>query len=160
LSGWIYGTVLPIAEIHTTSLSRIEFMFSHLAALSLIAGFLAGLVNARFRHRVAQYVWTIPTGILLYNLATFTPQVLTQDRLAAAVHYYFGGGFLVPEYHSWKEFWSMMRGNPDMARGFEQAQVTGPLYSAVAYSLAAWICLHTSLDKKFVRKFEEWEYAR
>src|SRR5215831_17733469 len=74
LSGWIYGSVLPIAEIHTTSLSRIEFMFSHLAALSLIAGFLAGLVNARFRHRVAQYVWTIPTGILLYNLATFTPQ--------------------------------------------------------------------------------------
>jgi hypothetical protein len=96
LAGWTRGRMLPLLEIRTTSSSQFEFLFSHLLAFSFVPAFLAGLVNARFKHRVAQFVWLVPAAILAYKLATFpAPSVLQSHQLSAAFHQYFGGGFRI-----------------------------------------------------------------
>ncbi len=158
LAGWTRATLLPLLD-HPTSSGRFEFLFSHILAFSFIPAFLAGLINARFKHKAAQFVWLVPAAILAYKFATFPAPSAFQSQFPAAFHQYFGGGFAVPEYHSWEEFWSIASSH-DVTRGMVQLKFTAPFYAGAGYSLAAWIGLRTEVNRKVAEKVRRWEESR
>jgi|SRR5215469_1232269 len=140
LAGWTRGVLLPLLHYPTTS-STFQFFFSHLIAFSFVPAFLTGLANARFKHRVAEYVWLVPVAVLTYKFATFPAPSVFQSRFDAAVHQYFAGGFLISEYHDWHEFWSIVASNSDTLRGMAQLRYTAPVYAGIGYSIAAWLAV-------------------
>ena len=158
LAGWTWGKLLPILQ-HPTSSGRFEFLFSHILAFSFVPTFLFGMINAKFKHKAAQFVWFVPAAILAYEFATFPTTSVFQSHFPAAFHQYFGGGFLIPEYHDWHEFWSIA-GSYDMTRGMAQLKFTAPFYAGVGYSLAAWIGRRTDLNRRIVEKVTMWEESR
>jgi hypothetical protein len=160
LAGWTHGTLLPLLTQHPTSSSRSEFLYSHLLALSFVPAFLAGLVNARFKHTAAQFVWVVPALVLAYKFATFPAPSIWQSQLHAAFHQYFAGGFAIGEFRDWREFWNIYESNSDMRRGMAQVTYTAPFYAGAAYSVAAWIGHRTDLNRKFDEKVETWERSR
>jgi hypothetical protein len=160
LAGWTRGWLLPFLRIKTSSSSAMEFLFSHVLLFSFVPAFLAGLINARFHHRVAQFVWLVPAAILAYKLATFPAPSVLQSQLSAAFHQYFGGGFLIREFRDWHDFWSIVDSNPDMARGLAQMTFTAPFYAGVGYSVAAWIGRRTDLNRKVAEKVKRWEQSK
>ena len=159
LAGWTRERLLPFLRQPTSS-GGFEFLFSHLFAFSFIPAFFSGLMNARFRHKVAEYVWLVPTTILVYKFATFAAPSVLQSHFSGAFHEYFGGGFLIPEYRDWREFWSIAGSNPDMARGMIQLKFTAPFYAGVGYSVAAWIAGRTKLNRKVAEKSKKWQESR
>jgi hypothetical protein len=158
LAGWTRGRLLPLLQMPSKSSSGFEFLFSHLFVFSFVPAFLAGLVNARFKHKVAEFVWVVPTTILAYKLITF-PAVTSvfQSPSSSAFHHYFGGGFLIPESRDWQDFWRIARSNPDMMRGMSQVSFTAPFYAGLAYSAAAWVSLRTGANRKVIERVKEWE---
>jgi hypothetical protein len=148
LAGWIQGWLLPMLRVHSSS-SRLEFLFSHLLAFSSLPAFLAGLINARFRHRAAQFVWLVPAVVLAYKLVTYSASgsVFYSRPFWSRFDYYFGGGFSIPEFHSWQGLFGMAS-DPDITRGMAQLSYTAPFYAGVAYSLAAWIALRPDLHRR------------
>jgi hypothetical protein len=159
LAGWTRGTLLPLLQ-HPTSSGSFQFFFSHILAFSTIPAFLTGLANARFKHKAAQFVWLVPALILAYKFATFPAPSVFQRQFPAAFHHYFGGGFIIPEFRDWHEFWSIVGSNSDMTRGMAQLQFTAPFYAGVAYSVAAWIGLRTELSRRVSERVKRWEQSR
>ena len=159
LAGWTRGTLLPLLQ-HPTASGSFEFLFSHILAFSFIPAFLSGLVNARFKHRAAQFVWLVPAVILAYKFATFPASSVLQSQFPAAFHQYFGGRFLIPEFRNWHELFSIAGSNSDMTRGMAQLQFTAPFYGAIGYSVAAWIGRRTELSQKVKEKVTVWERSR
>jgi len=127
-----------------SSAGDFQFAFTYLLAFSAIPAFLVGLVNAKFRHRTALFVWIVPVAVLGYKFVTF-PTSLFQSHFQTAFHHYFGGNFLIPEYHSYRELFESFVSNPDMQRGIDQEQITAPAYAGIAYSFAAWIGMRMGL---------------
>jgi hypothetical protein len=158
LAGWTHGTLLPLLH-HPHSSGRFAFFFSHLLAFSFIPAFLSGLVNARFNHRAAQFVWLVPAVILAYKFVTFPAASVFQSQFSAAFHQYFGGDFLIPEAHNFQELFSL-GSNADEWRGMAQLQFTAPFYAGVAYSVAAWIGLRTQLSRKVAEGMKKLEESR
>jgi hypothetical protein len=138
LAGWTRDTLLPILH-HPTPSGRFQFLFSHILELSFIPGFALGFINARFRRKAPQFVWLIPAAILAYKFVTFPSPSVFQGRIASAFHQYFGREFVMPEFRSWQELYSIATSDSDMTRGMAQLRFTGPVYASVAYSVAAWI---------------------
>ncbi len=158
LAGWTHGTLLPQLQ-HPTSSGRFEFFFSHIFAFSFIPAFLSGLVNARFKHKAAQFVWLVPAAILVFKFATFPAPSVFQSQFSAAFHQYFGSGFVIPESRDFQDLFSTAS-NPDMWRGMAQHQFTAPFYAGVAYSAAAWIALKIELSRKVAEGVKKWEQSR
>jgi hypothetical protein len=158
LAGWTRGEVLPLLQ-HPTSSGKFEFLFSHIAAFSFIPAFLSGLINARFKHKAAQFVWLVPAALLAYKFATFPAPSVLQSQFPAAFHHYFGGGFMVPEFRNWQDLFSIA-GSHDMTRGMAQLKFTAPFYAGVGYSLAAWIGRRTELNRKVNERVKRWEESR
>lgn len=162
LAGWTHGTLLPLLE-HPSSSSYFEFFYSHLLIFSVIPAFVSGLLfNLKWKQRVAEFVWLVPTAILLYKFYKFSDTSSVFQRqssapLLLAFHHYFSSDFLIAEYRDWTEFWQIVRSNPDMLRGMDQFQFTAPFYAGVAYSVAAWIALRTRLDEVVITKVKQWE---
>ena len=138
LAGWTRNTLLPILQ-HPTPSGRFQFFFSHLLEFSFIPAFVLGLINARFKRKASQFVWMIPAAILAYKFVTFPSPSVFQRGFAAAFHEYFGRGFVIPEFWTWRELYSIAATNSDMTRGMAQLRFTGPFYAGIAYSVAAWI---------------------
>ncbi len=159
LAGWTHATLLPLLH-HPASSSRFEFLFSHIVAFSFVPAFLSGLINARFKHKAAQFVFIVPAAILAYKFATFPAPSVLQSQFPAAFHQYFRGGFLIPEFRDWHEFWSMTAGSYDLTRGMAQLRYTAPFYAGVGYSLAAWMGRRYELDRKVKERVERWEESR
>jgi hypothetical protein len=159
LARWTRDTLLPLLQ-HPSSSSRFNFLYSHLFAFSFVPGFIAGLVNSRFKHKAAQFVWLIPAVILAYKFSTFAAPSVLQSQFSAAFHQYFGGGFMIPEFRNWHELLSMAGSISDMARGRAQTNFTAPLYAGVGYSVSAWIGLRTELNRRIAEKITSWEEAR
>ena len=161
LAGWTYGQVLPTLQIPTTS-SVYEFEFSHVLTFSVGPALLTGLVNARFKPKSALWVWVVPTGVLVYKLATFSSShsVLYTAPSSPIWHYSFGGEFLIPQFHSWRDFWTAAGSNPDMARGMAQLTFTAPFYAGLAYSLAAWLSMRWDLTGMVATKVEQLEESK
>jgi hypothetical protein len=166
LAGWTRDTLLPLLQ-NPTSSSKFEFFFSHIFAFSFGPALLVGLSNARFKHKVAEFVWLVPAVILAYKFFTYstgTSVLQGESRTAlSAFHQYFGGGFRISEYRNWDEFWTMVASNPDMPRGMAQLTFTAPFYAGIGYSVGAWVGLRTELDRKIVekvRRWEKWKFGR
>jgi hypothetical protein len=160
LSAWTRGTLLPFLQ-HPTSSSGFEFLFSHILALSFIPALVAGLANARFKHKVAWFVWLVPAAILTYKFLTFPTPSVFQSQFAAAWHQYFGGGFSIADFRgSAREFLMFVGSNPGIRRGLEQLNVTAPFYAGLGYSLAAWVGQRASLADKLAEKVKLWEDSR
>lgn len=167
LAGWTRNTLLPILQTPASSSGRFEFLFSHIFAFSFAPALLVGLSNARFKHKVAEFVWLVPAVILAYKFFTYSTgtSVLQGESWAAlsAFHQYFGGGFLVPEFGNWNQLWTIVGSNPDMRRGLAQLNFTAPFYAGIGYSVGAWIGMRTELDRKIVekvRRWEKWKFGR
>jgi hypothetical protein len=158
LAGWTRGTLLPLLQLPASS-GRFEFLFSHVFAFSFIPAFLLGMINAKFKHKAAQFVWVVPAAILAYKFSTFPAPSVWQSQFPAAFRQYFGGGFLVPEYGNWDEFWSIAA-SYDVTRGMVQLKFTAPFYAGIGYSLAAWIGRRTDLNRKIAEKVTKWEESR
>jgi hypothetical protein len=166
LAGWTRNVVLPLIQVPTSS-SSFEFVFSHIFAFSFVPALFAGLTNASFKHKAAQYVWLVPAIVLAYKFATFpTPMRSVLDNapsfpnFSGAFHEYFGRDFLIGEYRDWGEFWRMVSGNPDMIRGMTQLRVTAPFYAGIGYCLAACVALRFRVHQKFVEHLKAWEQSR
>jgi hypothetical protein len=99
------------------------------------------MINVRFQHKAAQFVWIVPTVILVYKIATFTDVFVLQGPLGGPLHQYFGTTFSVPEATNWREFWNIVS-SPDMLRGRAQREFTAPFYAGIGYSLAALVSRH------------------
>lgn len=159
LSGWIRGTLLPLLQQPTAS-SSFEFLFSHIFVFSFAPAFAVGLINARFKHKVAQFVWVVPTVILAYKFLTFPSPSVFHSQFSSAFHQYFGGGFMIPEFRDWHQFWTLVGSNSDMMRGKAQLDFTAPFYAGIGYSLAAWMGRRTDLSRKVSEKMKGWEDSR
>jgi len=166
LAGWT-KRALFFLQVPTSS-GSFQFLFSHILAFSFVPAFFTGFVNARLKHRVAQFVWIVPTVILAYKFLVFSapPKSVFQstfslapyrNQFSLAFHQYFGGGFLIREFQDWADFWSIVRTNPDMTRGMAQLSYTAPFYAGVGYSLAAWIGLRTELHRMVAERVKQWE---
>ena len=138
LAGWIWS-VLPYFNLPRSG-SSLQFLSNHLLILSVVPAFLTGLLNSRYRHSVAQFVWILPAIILAFKLMTFPEKAsVFQSSAWPAFHYYFGGKFLIGEFHSWREFYEIIFSpNPDIRRSLAQQRFTAPLYAGIAYSFAIW----------------------
>lgn len=155
LAGWTKASLLPLLKMPTES-SSFQFLFSHIFEFSFIPAVIAGLANGRFKHKAAQYVWLVPTIVLVYEFATYpTPPRSVLDgsssffsTFAAAFHQYFSGGFLIREYYDWHDFWQLVGSNPDMTRGMTQLKFTAPFYASIGYCLAAWSAVRFQVPPK------------
>jgi hypothetical protein len=167
LAGWTRTSLLPFVNGPTSS-SSFQFYFSHIFEFSFIPALIAGLANARFKHKAAQYVWLVPTIVLAYRFVTFPiPPRSALDsassvfpEFSAAFHQYCGGGFLIREYGDWGDFWRMVSSTSDMTRGMTQLRFTAPFYASVGYCLAAWIALRFHVHQKLVERVKAWEQRR
>jgi hypothetical protein len=156
---WTRDTLLPRLQ-HPSSSGRFEYLYSQLFVFGLIPRFVAGLVNARFRHKAAQFVWLLPAVILAYKFRMFPSPSVLQGQGSAAFHQYFAGGFTIPDFRNWHEFLSIAGSNSAMARGRAQTNFTAPVYAGIGYSLAAWIGLRTELNRKPAERVTTWEESR
>ena len=158
LAGFFHGRLLPFVQHHAPAASSFQFAFSHLFAFSFWPATAVAFVYAQwFRHRVALFVWVIPVALLAYKFATF-PVTIFQSHFDAAFHQYFGGGFIIPEWHSYKELFDLVGSNPDMPRGMEQLRYSAPAYAGVGYAIGTWLALRFHIDaleklKPTVRSF-------
>ena len=159
-AGWTYRNLFSALQIHTRR-SSLEFLYTHLLFFSFVPAFLTGLVNARFKHRVAEFVWIVPTLVLLYKLVTFPEMgsVLVHTSSWPALHEYFGGGFLIAEFHNWTQY-AQLFSNPDMLRGMTQRTFTAPFYGGVAYSLAAMIGRRNPALQIVLQRFTQSEHSQ
>lgn len=157
LAGWTRGTLLPLLQYPISS-GRFEFFFSPIFAFSFIPAFLCGLINARFKHKAPQFVWPVPAAILAHEFATLPARPVFQSQFSAAFHQYFGG-FLVPEYHNWQDFWSIAVSN-DVTRAMAQLKFTAPFYAGIGYSVAVWLGLRTQLNRKVAEEAKRWKESR
>ncbi len=109
LAALIYNTVRPALHMPSSD-GHFQFVFSHLLLLSTVCGFAGGLVTAKYNHRIAHCVWIVPLAVLVYKFSTF-PSGVFENQCAVAFHHYLGGGFLIPEFHTYQEMFSMARTN-------------------------------------------------
>jgi hypothetical protein len=159
LAVWTHGTLLPLLREPSSSTSS-EFLFSHLLAFSFVPAFTVGLINARFKHKVAQFVWLVPTVILFFKFLSFRSTSVLHSQLSLAFHHYFGGGFLIPEFRDWHDFWTTVGSNSDLKRAMAQLSFTAPFYAGIGYSVATWIGRRTNLIRKVSEKVKYWEDSR
>jgi len=132
-AGWTGGTLLPLLG-HAPVNRHFEFFFSHLLAFSFIPAFVAGFVNARFRHAVAEFVWVVPCAILAYRIAIYahTSSVLySSSGIPQGFYHYFDSEFSIPSYSDYKEMFQSFSGNPDVFRGLDQLHYTAPFYASL-----------------------------
>lgn len=165
LAGWTYHTFLPLLQIRPSASSHFEFLFSNLVIFSLLPSFLIAILTSRFRNKSTVFVWTVPAAVLAYKIVTYGSAFAESNSVfgsghPSALHYYFGTDFVISEYHSWREFWDIVGTNPDMLRGLAQLKFTAPFYAGIGYSLSAWICLRSGVDRKIADRLKRWEEDR
>jgi|GEM_PF-1938760 len=164
LAGWVNRTLLPFLGDAASS-SSLSLLFNHLFAFACVPAFIAGLVNAKLKHKAAEFVWIVPAVVLVYEIIVFqgTSSVLDQNRFLA-FHYYFGSTFLLPDAHThgWgsKTHWEAVRTSSDVIRALAQMKFTAPFYAGSAYSLASWISIRTELSRRVGEGVSSWKERR
>jgi hypothetical protein len=153
LAGRVYEWVLPLVEHHRPTMSSLQFAFSHLFLFSFLPAMLIAFIYSLwFPHRVALFVWIVPVVILAYKIVVFPASTL-EDHWAAAFHQYFGGEFIIGEFHNYQELFQLY-GSSDVARGMQQLNFTAPVYAAVGYGLGAWVGIR-SAGSQFAAAFRK-----
>lgn len=141
---WLIRTINPTLQQTT------QFVFSHLIAFSVIPSFVVGLIiNAKFRHKVAEYIWVVPVVLLAYEFffhgPGIYPTMLADSDFSKALHYFFGEGLqnnVTNPYADW-------------SRVLTQVWFTMPAYGAIAYSVGAFLGMNPKSRwlQKFMEKF-------
>jgi|SRR3974390_2576035 len=141
LAGRVHDTVLPLIQHRPPAESSFQFLFSHLLLFSTVPALVVGFAYAQwYSHRVALFVWAVPLVLLIYKFFTF-PTPVFENHFAVAVHEYFGGGFVIGEFRSYRELFALAAGS-EMRRGMQQLNFTAPLYAAIGYSVGTWLGMH------------------
>ena len=139
----IYEWGLPLIEHHSPTVSSLQFAFSHLFLFSFFPAILIAFIySVWFPHRVALFVWIVPVVILACKIVVF-PASTFENHWAVAFHEYFGGGFIIGEFHSYQELFRLY-GSSDIARGMQQLTFTAPVYAAFGYGIGAWIGMRSA----------------
>jgi len=115
-----------------------KFLFSHLLAFSIIPAFVVGLViNAKFRHKAANYIWIVPVVVLAYEFVFYGPGIyptmLGDSDFPRAFHFFFGGGLPT----------DLTNLHGDWHRVYTQVRFTMPAYAAIAYSFGAFLGMNS-----------------
>jgi hypothetical protein len=138
LAGRVHDTVLPLIQQRSPADSSFQFAFSHLLFFSVFPALIVGFAYAQwYPHRVALLVWIVPLVILAYQFLTF-PTAVFENHFAAAFHEYFGGEFVIGEFHNYRELFTLAA-SPDMRRGMQQLDFTAPVYAGIGYSVGTWL---------------------
>ena len=137
LAGLFYEWIRPIL-LPTNADTSFQFFFSNIFTFTFVPAFLTGLINTKYRHRVACFIWVVPALVLGYKFVTF-PTTAFQNHFEAAFHHYFAGGFMIGEWRNNKELFEVVGSNSDTWRGMDQWHVTGPFYAGMGYSIAAFV---------------------
>lgn len=131
-------TILPSVNgrPHQTIL---EFVFSHLFALGVIAGLIAGTSSARFlRHGIVRFVWVIPVAALVLVFVIFAPgmypTMIWESDFKQAFRYFFGSDFRFYEDDIVMQAYQVLR-------LFRQLHFAVPAYVGATYSFGAWLSL-------------------
>ena len=135
LAAQVHNVILPLLRLPSSE-GRFEFAFNHLLLFSLLCGLFSGVIAATENHRPAHFVWIVPAIVLVYKFTTY-PASVFENHTAVAFHHYLGGGFLIPEFHSYQEMFAGW--NSDYARGLDQTRFTAPLYVSIAYACASLV---------------------
>jgi hypothetical protein len=156
LAGQIHDFWLPLLQTPSTE-SSFQFLFAHLLPLSIFSGSVGGLVTSGYRHSAARYVWIVPVAVLAYKFAAF-PSGVFESHFHAASQHYFAGGFLIGEFHNYRELFQIVGSSHDATRGLDQLEVTAPAYVAISYSGTNWIAMRLNLRlpgvEAVIAKFE------
>ena len=95
--------------------------------------------------------------VLAFKFAAF-PSGVFESHFHAAFQHYFAGGFLIGEYHNYRELFQIVGSNHDTTRGLDQLEVTAPAYVAISYSGTNWIAMRLNLRlpgvEAVIAKFE------
>jgi hypothetical protein len=134
LIGQFHDRILPLLGMSPDA-SRFQFAFNHLLLFGVVCGLCSGIIVAGYNHRAAQFVWAVPAAILAFKFITF-PSSLFANHVSLAFHHYLAGGFLIPEFHSYREMFAGW--SPDYERGLDQVRFTLPVYVSTAYGCASW----------------------
>ena len=138
LAGRVHDTLLPLIQQRPPAESSFQFAFSHLLFFSFFPALIVGFAYAQWwPHRVALFVWAVPFVILAYKFFAF-PVGVFENRFVVAFHEYFGSGFVIGEFHSYRELFALAT-SPEMRRGMQQLNFTAPLYAGIAYSIGTWL---------------------
>ena len=142
LSNFVHDVVYPVLLRRPPGSSSWQFFFSHLFVFSFLPALIAGFVNSKWLpHKIARFVWTIPTTILIVVFvlsASAGNGLFVENDIQQAFYNFFGGNFVIPgEYHATRELLKDFLHNPDLLRGFEQFKITVPMYVGLAYSVGA-----------------------
>lgn len=150
--------IMPRLLGHDSTFSGMQFLFSHLLALSFLPGLVIGLVNGNFRRKLAIFVWIVPAAVLAYKLLTFSSSVsvLDHSQSFAVLQHFFGSDLAVPEGHTSQSF-LLSASYQDVQRALDQFQFTAPFYVGVGYSIGIWISVRTQLMARTQRAFRNWE---
>src|SRR5437667_12150786 len=106
LAGQIHDFWLPLLQTPSSE-SSFQFLFAHLLLLSILSGTVTGLATSRYRHSAACYIWIVPVAVLAYKFAVF-PSGIFESHFHAAFHHYFAAGFLIGEYHNYRELFQIV----------------------------------------------------
>ena len=147
----VYMAVYGLTRgINPTPRQEMQFIISHLISFSVIPAFVVGLlINAKFRHKAAEYIWIIPVVLLAYEFffhgPGIYPTMLGDSDFPRALHYFFGGGLPT----------DLTSVDADLSRVFIQIWFTMPVYGAIAYSVGAFLGMNprNRALQKFMEKF-------
>jgi hypothetical protein len=91
------------------------------------------VINAKFRHKAAQYIWIVPVVMLalqfIFHGPGMYPAMLGDSDFRKAFHFFFGRG-LPTDVTNWRADWY---------RVYAQVRFTVPAYGALAYSFGAFL---------------------
>ena len=150
VAGRVHDTLLPLIQQHSPTESSFEFVFSHLLLLSFFPAIVVGFAYAQwYPHKVALFVWIVPLAILVYKFCTF-PTSAFENHFTVAFHEYFAGGFLIGEFHSYRELFQLAA-SYDMRRGMEQLHFTAPVYAGIGYGIGTWLGMRYDVLKLTAR---------
>ena len=144
----VRGTIFSVSEIaykadlwinkgQFRTAGLFQFFFSHLPILVIVPAFFAGLmINARFRHKVAGYVWILPVAILgvafLFGPGMY-PTMLWDSDFSASFRHFFGNEFHFEARGDGNRLFPLA----DWLHASAQLTFSMPAYTAIAYSLGA-----------------------
>jgi hypothetical protein len=149
LAGRFQDWIIPLLEPGYRE-NAFSLLFSYLFAFTFTPALMVGLLNGRYKQKIALFACMVPAIVLSYKFVTF-PATVFENHFQAAFHHYFAREFLIGNIQNHDQLFALFGNNPDMVRGLDQLKVTGPFYSGLGYSFGTFIALRIPVDKAFSR---------
>jgi hypothetical protein len=139
-SDWLHIKMLHLNSVGPPQ-SGAQFFINHFIALSLIPAFVVALVlNLKFRHRPACWVWIPPLLILAVNFALITE--FWDHDFAGGLHEFFVRYLQLGTFQAGNGAFGPAWGNL-----YEHIRVTMPALAGVAYSAGAALAISSPMSR-------------